>query len=100
MRSSVLEVYPDNFKYNLSQIQSYVGETVTIMPVIKADAYGTYLNHKLDLIQNFKIVAVAIPDEGAYLRDLGFENEIFILNQPSVYEIDTIIENRLTVRCR
>lgn len=97
MRATVLEVYPDNFKYNLSQIQSYVGESVTIMPVIKADAYGTYLNHKLDLIQDFKIVAVAIPDEGAYLRDLGFENEIFILNQPSVYEIDTIIENHLTV---
>lgn len=97
MRPTVLEIYPDNFKHNFNQIQNYVGENVTVMPVIKADAYGTYLNRRLEFIQDFGIVAVAIPDEGAYLRDLGFENEIFILNQPSIYEIDTIIENHLTV---
>lgn len=97
MRPTVLEIYPDNFKYNFNQIRNYVGNNFTVMPVIKADAYGTFLNRRLEFIQDFGIVAVAISDEGAYLRDLGFENEIFILNQPSIYEIDSIIENHLTV---
>lgn len=99
MRPTVLEVFVDNFKYNLNQIQSFVGDSVTIMPVIKANAYGTYLNTRVDLFEKFKIVAVAIADEGAYLRDIGFKNEIFILNQPSECEIETIVRNNLSVRC-
>lgn len=98
MRPTVLEIYTKNFKYNLEQIQNYVGQHIEIMPVIKADAYGTYLNHKIELIERFNIVAVAIPDEGAFLREIGFKNEIFVLNQPSISEIDTIISNSLTVR--
>lgn len=97
MRPTVLEISIENFKYNLEQIQKYVGDNVTLMPVIKAEAYGTFLNQKLDLIKDFKIVAVAIADEGAFLRSIGFENEIFILNQPSSYEIDTIVKNNLSV---
>lgn len=97
MRPTVLEVFVNNFKYNLKQIQNFVGENVVLMPVIKADAYGTYLNQRLDVLKNFKIVAVAIPDEGKVLREIGFENEIFILNQPSIFEIDTIVNNSLSV---
>lgn len=97
MRPTVLEIFVDNFKYNLKQIQDFVGEDVILMPVIKADAYGTYLNHRLDLLENFKIVAVAIPDEGKFLRELGFKNDIFILNQPSDLEIDTILKYSLSV---
>lgn len=97
MRPTVLEVFVDNFKYNLNQIQNFVGENVVLMPVIKADAYGTYLNQRLDLLENFKIVAVAIPDEGKFLRELGFKNDIFVLNQPSVSEIDTIVNYSLSV---
>jgi alanine racemase len=97
MRPTVLEISVNNFKYNLKQIQNLAGENVILMPVIKADAYGTYLNHRLDLLENFKIVAVAIPDEGKFLREIGFKNEILVLNQPSALEIDTIVNYSLTV---
>lgn len=99
MRPTFLEISIGNFKYNLKQIQRFVGNDVTVMPVIKADAYGTYLNRRLDVISDFDIVAVALADEGADLRSIGFGNEIFVLNQPSVCEIDTIVDNCLTVRC-
>ena len=54
-----MEVNLSDFEYNISQIRERVGENVTIMPVIKGNAYGTYLNKKLEILNKFDIVAVA-----------------------------------------
>lgn len=97
MRQTFLEINIDNFKNNVKEIKRYYGSDVTIMPVIKANAYGTYINKQIDLINEFDIVAVAIVDEGIALRNLGYNKEIFILNQPDIEEIDEIIENDLTI---
>ena len=43
-----------------------------IMPVIKAESYGTYINTRLDIINDFDIVAIATVDEGADLREIRF----------------------------
>ena len=40
-RPTVMEVDLEAFKYNVNQIQKYVGNDVKIMPVIKANGYGT-----------------------------------------------------------
>ena len=42
-RPTYLEVSVANFRYNIAQIRKMVGEGIEIMPVIKANAYGTYL---------------------------------------------------------
>lgn len=97
MRQTFLEINLDNFKYNVKKIKEYYGSSIELMPVIKANAYGTYINKQIDLINEFDIVAVAIVDEGITLRELGYKKEIFILNQPDIVEIDEIIENKLTV---
>ena len=82
MRPTILSINENNFKYNVEQIKRYVGENKKIIPVIKADAYGTMINKRLDLIKDFDIVAVAIADEGVALREeVGFKNHILILNQ-------------------
>ncbi len=96
MRPTVMEINTNNFKYNIEQIRKKLKPEVTIMPIIKANAYGTYINTKLDIINEFEIVGVAITDEGAKLRELGYQKEIFILNQPAKSEISKIIENNLT----
>ena len=96
-RPTVLEVNLDNFKYNIEQIRKLLKPETTIMPVIKAEGYGTYINTRLDIIDEFDIVAIATVDEGVYLRSLGFKKEIFVLNQPYITEIDKIIENNLTI---
>ena len=96
-RPIVMEIDLDNFHHNINRIRSIIGEDITIMPVVKANAYGTYLNHRLDILNEFDIVAVAIADEGEKLRNLGYKKEVFILNQPDVEEIDTIIKNDLTI---
>ena len=96
-RPTVLEIDLSNFKHNVRQIQNYVGKNVKLMPVIKAAAYGTYINKCLDLINEFDIVAVAVVDEALELRKLGYKKEIFVLNQPDKNEIEKIINNKITV---
>lgn len=97
MRPTVMEVNLENFKYNINLIKSKLSNRTKIMPVIKANAYGTFINTRLDVLNEFDIVAVAIADEGEKLRRIGYKKEIFILNQPYIEEIDKIIDNNLTI---
>ena len=96
-RPTVLEVNLSDFKYNIKQIKNFLKPETVIMPVIKAEGYGTYINKRLDIINEFDIVAVAIVDEGEDLRKIGYKKDIFVLNQPYISEIDKIAENNLIV---
>ncbi len=96
-RPTVLEINLENFEYNISKIKEKIGNDVTVMPVIKANGYGTYINKRLDVLNMFEIVAVATVDEGVHIRNLGFDKEIFVLNQPFETEIDKIIKYNITV---
>ena len=96
-RPVYMEVNLENFKYNVKQIQEYVGNDVKLMPVIKANGYGTYINKRLEILNLFDIVAVANVDEAVFLRDLGYNKEIFVLNQPFETEIKKIIEYNIVV---
>ena len=97
MRPTIMQVNLENFKFNINSIKSYIGNNVKIMPVIKANAYGTFINTRPDIINMFDIVSVAISGEGEKIRKNGFKKEIFVLNQPDIDEIDTIIENDLII---
>lgn len=96
-RPTIMEVNLKNFEYNIQQIREKVGNNVEIMPIIKANAYGTYINTKLDVINKFNIVGVATVDEGVYLRNIGYNKDIFVLNQAAIAEIDKIISNNLII---
>lgn len=96
MRVTVMEVSINSFNKNISTIKKFVGSK-KIIPILKANAYGTYINRRLDVINQFDIVAVAIVDEAIELRNLGYEKEIFLLNQPSILEIDDIVKYNITI---
>lgn len=96
-RPTVMEVNIDNFKYNIEQIRKKLKPGTVIMPIMKANAYGTYLNTRIDIVNEFEIIGLATVDEGVELRNLGYQKDIFILNQPAVSEIDKIIENNLVI---
>lgn len=96
MRNAVLEVDLKAFKYNLKNIQDYVGDDITLMPVIKASGYGTHINTKLEAYEAFKIVAVAMEEEANFIRNLGYKGDILILNQPDVKDIDEITKQNVT----
>ncbi|MBQ8132382.1 MAG: alanine racemase [Bacilli bacterium] len=95
-RATTLEVSTTKFLNNLKKIKEYVGGK-ELMPVIKANGYGTNINKKLSVINHFNIVAVAMVEEAIFLRELGYEKEIFVLNQPAVDEIEDIHKYNLIV---
>lgn len=96
-RPTVMEVNIEHFKYNVAQIKKKLKPSTKLMPIMKANAYGTYLNTRLDIVNEFDIIGLATVDEGVNLRKLGYQKEIFILNQPYKSEIDKIMENDLTI---
>ena len=96
MRTTIMEIDVKKFRKNINSIQKYVGNK-KLMPVIKANAYGTYINKNLELLNEFDIVAVAIVDEAIELRNLGYQKEIFVLNQPSIIDIENIINYNITI---
>ena len=96
-RPTYMEINLNNLDYNIDQIQKYVGKNVQLMPVIKANGYGTYINKNLEVLNKFNIVAVANVDEAVNLRILGYEKEIFVLNQPYESEIEKIIKYNIVV---
>lgn len=96
-RPTKMVINIENFKYNIDQIKSKLTTNAKIMPIVKANAYGTYLNTRLEVLNMFDIVAVATVDEGVFIRHLGYEREIFILNQPYYEEIPKIIESNLII---
>lgn len=70
-----LEIDTSKVINNINTIKKYVGKDVEIMPVLKDNAYGTYIQERLDILHktNIKIVAVAIVDEGIKLRESGYK---------------------------
>lgn len=96
-RPAVMEINLKNFQHNMASIREKIGPDVAIMPVIKANAYGTYLNHRLDILNQYDIVAVANVDEGVFIRKLGYRKQIFVLNQPYETEIEKIIAYNIIV---
>lgn len=96
MKNTVLEVNINNFLYNINKIKEYVGDK-EIMPVVKANGYGTYINKRLDVLNHFNIIAVAEVQEAIEIRKIGYDKEIFVLNQPFVEELEDIHEYDITV---
>ncbi len=96
-RPVFMEVNLNNFEYNINSIQEMVGDNVKLMPVIKASGYGTQINDRLDVINKFDIVAVANVDEAVHMREIGYEKEVFVLNQPYESEIEKIIKYNIVV---
>lgn len=99
IRQTILEVDTKAISHNIKEIKKYVGEQVDVMPIIKANGYGSYINQRFDIFNdcNIKIVGVAIVDEGIDLRESGYEKEIFILNQPIKEEIEKVIQYNLII---
>lgn len=96
-RPAYLEVDVNKFKKNVEQIQKQIGNHVKIMPVLKANAYGTYLQQLPEVLNLFEIIAVATVDEAVEIRKTGYDKEILVLNQPFETEIEKIITNKIIV---
>lgn len=94
MRNSYLEINLDSIKYNLAEIKKLVGDKVLVMPVIKADGYGTGAKKLKEVLDknDIKYVAVAIIDEAIELKMNDFKQDIVILNELLKDEVEDILK--------
>lgn len=94
-----LEVDSNCILHNIQQIKKHVGENVDIMPVIKDEGYKSGINNKIDIYKmcNIKIVGVAIVDEAVHLREQGYTDEIFVLNQIYKEDIENVKKYNVTI---
>ena len=95
MRNTRLEVDLDKFINNINIIKNH-SKNKEIIPVVKANAYGTYINKRLDILNMFNIIAVALVEEAIEIRELGYKKEILVLNQPGIDEINDIEKYNIT----
>ncbi len=95
-RQSYMEISKKRFRYNIEQIKKYVNDK-QVMPIIKANGYGTHINRCLELVEEFDIVGVACVSEAIDLRNIGYKGEIFVLNQPYMEDIENIIKYNVIV---
>ena len=96
MRPTIMEINKKTFISNINKIKKYV-KNKELMPIIKANGYGTHINKELDILNMFNIVGVAIIDEAIDIRKTGYKKDIFVLNQPSIQDIPEIIKYNITI---
>ncbi len=96
---TVIEVDLDAIAHNVRAIKAHVGPAVTVIAVVKANAYGhgalevarTALRHGAGRL------AVARAEEGIHLRHAGITAPILVMNYTLPDEIEAAIAHDLTL---
>ena len=101
MEENILEIKISDFIHNINEIKSKIPNK-NIIPVIKANGYGTgiaeYTGLNKILVDNdINIVAVAQSKEGVIIREKGVSTDILLLNEILLEEINNAVEYDLTV---
>ncbi|AEA34528.1 alanine racemase [Hippea maritima] len=92
-------VHLDNLHYNFGQISQFVGKSVNIIPVIKADAYGhgiVRIAKELSIYPNVAYLGIAHIKEGAMLRKRGVKKPILAMSCLDSFDINTMHEFSIT----
>jgi len=95
MRPTWVEIDLHSIKSNLETVRSIVGENVSILAIVKADAYGHgAVTVSKTLINNgVEILGVATLEEAMELRDSGINHPIIILGGIQKDELDEVIKH-------
>ncbi len=82
----------DALKHNYLEIKRYVGDNVTIMPVLKADAYGTGADLLADIYSGCGYFAVADLREAEELHTVMPDARFLVLYQPLGGELEWLVK--------
>jgi alanine racemase len=88
-RDTWAEVSIEAIKHNVNQFKKYIGSSVNLMAVVKADGYGhgAVPVAKAALEAGADYLAVAILDEGIELREAGITKPILVLGYTPIRSI-------------
>ena len=98
-RTCWLEIDLDRIKDNFRKIQEMVGDKVTVMPAVKANAYGHGVMMAVKALEEAgaKVIAVGNLDEAMKLRQAGITTRIVVFASNLITEVaDLYIKYRLT----
>src|SRR4030043_161534 len=97
-RPTIAEIDVKALAFNYRQIKRHIPKGVSILAVVKADAYGhgaLPVSLKLEKL-GVEYLGVAIPEEGVELRKGGVKAPILVLGGIFGGEVDQIFRFRLT----
>lgn len=88
-----------NYIYNLNQITRYVGQNVSLILVVKADAYshGAIRMAKVANESGIFNFAVASLEEAIELRDNNIKGQILIFGQINPKDAEYVVNHDLTI---
>ena len=98
-RSCWLEISLDHIKNNFNSIQEMAGKNVTVMPAVKANAYGHGVLVPCKALEEAgaQILSVGSIDEGIHLREYGVQTKILIFASNLIEEVaDLYVKYNLT----
>ncbi len=97
MRPTWAEINLDAVKHNFMLTKELVGERVSVLSVVKADAYGhgAVEVSKVLVESGTDMLGVATVEEAMELRDYGIEVPILLLGGIRPAEAEVVIENDL-----
>jgi alanine racemase len=93
-----IEIDLEAISHNLAEIRRLVGKEVEVMPVVKADAYGTGAVpvSKICVREGVKTLVVSSLSEAVSLREEGIDCKIVVLFGASEGEEEYFVKYRLT----
>jgi len=97
-RPTWVEIELNNLDSNLLSLKTFLGPTVRIIPVVKANAYGHGAVAIADRLEKLGVeyLAIALLEEALELRQRGVRCPILLLNGFWPGQEEEIIRNRLT----
>ena len=99
MRPTRAEINLKLLNNNIDKIKSYLDPNTALMTVVKANAYGHGIIDigKKALKSGARSLGVAIPEEGAQLREAGIACDILVLGSISPNQIELVLDYNLSV---
>jgi alanine racemase len=82
----------DALKHNYIAVKNYVGPDVKVVPVLKADAYGSGVDLLSNIYSNCNFFAIADLLESEELHGVMPNAKFLVLYQPFIEEVDWIVE--------
>ncbi|UCE82946.1 MAG: alanine racemase [Deltaproteobacteria bacterium] len=98
MVGSTIEIDLEALRHNFAQVRNLVGQSSSILAVVKSDAYGhgmVEVARELE-VQGVEYLGVSTSSEGITLRKNGLKTPILILLGVEKDEFSEIIQHRLT----
>ena len=99
MTRAWMEIRPDALRRNLARIRDSVGPGVGLVPMVKADAYGTGVGGAVSALAaespwGFGVAAV---EEGVQLRSLGVDGPVVVFSPTPPGSVPAALEAGLTL---